>query len=184
MVCSKSGAKAGIYCPDTKKVSIPEAGIHSIACDFHQQIYVTNSGEYRVNTDCYELDQMKAEVRFVLSPSIAFYYAGKHPDYNELPPLHPDCDILGEQPMSFIYPKKNQQVILPKDFDEQRNDVIFKLAHRNPDTKVFWYLNERFVGETETFHELAILPEEGTYMITAVDADGKELKQQITISKS
>lgn len=184
MVCSKSGAKAGIYCPDTKKVSIPEAGIHSIACDFHQQIYVTNSGEYRVNSDCYELDQMKAEVRFVLSPSIAFYYAGKHPDYNELPPLHPDCDILGEQPMSFIYPKKNQQVILPKDFDEQRNDVIFKLAHRNPDTKVFWYLNERFVGETETFHELAILPEEGTYMITAVDADGKELKQQITISKS
>ena len=41
-----------------------------------------------------------------------------------------------------------------------------------------------FVGETETFHELAILPEEGTYMITAVDADGKELKQEIIISKS
>jgi len=184
VVCSKSGAKAGIYCPDTKKVSVPDAGIHSVGCDFHQQIYVTNSGEYRVNSDCYELDQMKTEVRFVLPPSVAFYYAGKHPDYHALPPLHPDCDILGEQPMSFIYPKKNQHVILPKDFDEQRNDVIFKLAHRNPDTKVFWYLDEQYVGETKTFHELAILPEEGTYMITAVDADGKELKQQITISKS
>lgn len=183
-VCSKSGSKAGVYCPDTKEVLVSEAGIHSVACDFHKQIYVTSSGDYRVNSDCYELDQMKAEVRFVLSPTVAFYYAGKHPDYNVLPPLHPDCDVLGEQPMSFIYPKKNQHVVLPKDFDEQRNDVIFKLAHRNPDTKVFWYLNERFVGETETFHELAIVPEEGTYIITAVDADGKELKQEITISKS
>ncbi|MEP0264806.1 penicillin-binding protein 1C [Dokdonia sp.] len=184
MVCSKSGSKAGIYCPDTKKVLVPEAGTHSVSCDFHKQIYVTNSGNYRVNSDCYELDQMKAEVRFVLSPTVAFYYAGKHPDYNVLPPLHPDCDVLGEQPMSFIYPKKDQHVVLPKDFDEQHNDVIFKLAHRNPDTKVFWYLNERFVGETETFHELAIAPEEGIYIITAVDADGKELKQEITISKS
>lgn len=183
-VCSKSGAAASVYCPTTKKMLVPEAGIHSEACAYHKQVYVTTSGNYRVNSDCYELDQMKSEVRFVVSPTIAYYYAGKHPDYRELPPLHPDCDILGEQPMSFIYPKKNEDIILPKDFDGKRNDLIIKLTHRNPDTKVFWYLNDRFIGDTETFHELAILPEEGNYIITVVDADGNQLKQQIKVSKA
>ncbi|WP_299214419.1 penicillin-binding protein 1C [uncultured Dokdonia sp.] len=184
IVCSKSGALASVYCPQTKTILTPDAGIHNASCSYHKQIYVTNSGSYRVNSDCYELDQMKSEVRFVLPPAIAYYYASKHPDYRELPPMHPDCDILGEQPMSFIYPKKNEDIILPKDFDGKRNDLILKLAHRNPDTKVFWYLNDTFIGDTETFHELAVLPEEGDYIITVVDAEGNQLKQQIKISKS
>jgi len=64
------------------------------------------------------------------------------PEYQPLPPMDPDCGSVGEQPMAFIYPKENEGIILPKDFDERVNDVIFKIAHRNPDTKVFWYLNE------------------------------------------
>lgn len=183
-VCSKTGAAASIYCVDTKKMLVPEAGIHSEACSYHKQVYVTTSGDYRVNSDCYELDQMKSEVRFVVSPAIAYYYANKHPDYKELPPLHPDCDILGEQPMSFIYPKNNEDILLPKDFDGKRNDLVLRLAHRNPDTKVFWYLNDTFIGDTETFHELAVLPKEGDYTITVVDADGNQLQQQVKVSKS
>lgn len=184
VVCSKSGALASVYCPQTKIVLVPDAGIHSVSCSYHKQIYVTASGNYRVTSDCYALDQMTSEVRFVLSPAIAYYYASKHPDYSELPSMHPDCDVLGEQPMSFIYPKMNEDIILPKDFDGKQNDLILKLAHRNPDTKVFWYLNNTFIGDTETFHELAVLPEEGDYIITVVDAEGNQLKQQIKVSKS
>ncbi|MFC4635351.1 penicillin-binding protein 1C [Dokdonia ponticola] len=183
-VCSKSGNLASVYCPETKQILVPEAGIHSVSCTYHKQIYVTASGNYRVNSDCYALDQMTSEVRFVLSPAIAYYYASKHPEYKELPSIHPDCDMLGEQPMSFIYPKKNEDIILPKDFDGKRNDLILKLAHRRPDTKVFWYLNDIFIGDTETFHELAVLPEEGDYIITVVDAEGNQLKQQIKVTKS
>ena len=183
-VCKKSGAAASLYCSDTKTVLVPKAGVHSESCAYHQQIYVAAFGKYRVNSDCYELDQMKAEVRFVVPPAIAYYYANKHPDYQELPPLHPDCDVLGEQPMSFIYPKKNEDIILPKDFDGARNDLILKLTHRNPETKVFWYLNDTYIGTTETFHEFAVLPKEGDYIITVVDVDGNQLQQQVKVSKS
>ena len=44
--------------------------------------------------------------------------------------------------MEFIFPKKNETILLPKDFDENVNDVIFKLAHRSPETTVYWYLDE------------------------------------------
>ncbi len=182
--CIKSGFKASPYCSLTKKGWVPKAGIQSKICHFHEQIYVTETGNYRVNSDCYELDSMRAETRFTLPPTAEYYYASKHPDYLELPPLHPDCNVLGEHPMAFIYPKVDQTVILPKDFNEQTNDVVFKLAHRNPEIKVFWYLNDRYIGETETFHELAITPPEGQYSLLTIDAEGNELQLPITISKS
>jgi len=127
---------------------------------------------------------MKLESHFSLPPSREFYYAEKHPDYKVLPPMHPDCGFEGEQHMPFIYPKDNEGIMLPKDFDEEVNDVIFKIAHRNPDTKVFWYLNEEYIGETQSFHELAVTPSIGQYTLTIVDSDGNEIKKQIEISRS
>lgn len=183
-ICTKSGAKAGAYCSETETALIPQAGMETGSCPYHTQIYVTNTGDYRVNTDCYELSEMKAESHFGLPPSMEFYYAAKHPDYQPLPPMHPDCGFAGEQPMAFIYPKDDEGIILPTDFDEDVNDVIFKIAHRNPDSKVFWYLNEEYVGETQTFHELAIIPTPGEYILTIVDSDGNEIKKRIEVSKS
>jgi len=85
--------------------------------------------------------------------------------------------------MTFIYPKNNEGVILPKGFDATVNDVIFKVAHRNPGTKIFWYLDAKFIGATEDFHELAITPEVGNYTLTAVDSDGNEIKKYVEVSR-
>jgi penicillin-binding protein 1C len=86
--------------------------------------------------------------------------------------------------MEFIFPKKNEAVLLAKDFDENLNEVIFKLAHRSPETTVYWYLDQEYIGSTETFHEIAVVPKSGTYLLTATDQDGNELKQLVEISKA
>ena len=182
-VCSKSGMKASLYCPDTEKLLVPIAGENTGACLYHKQVYVTRNGDYRVNSDCYELDAMKSNIYFTLPASLAYYYAAKHPDFKELPPYHPDCAVSGEEVMTFIYPKNNEGVILPKNFDATVNDVIFKVSHNNPETKIFWYLDNEFIGVTEDFHELAITPEVGNYTLTVVDIDGNELKKQVEVSR-
>lgn len=182
--CIKSGMKASPYCPERTVNAVPTAGQYSKPCRYHKQIFLTKSETYRVNSDCYELDQMKAKTFFALPPSMEFYYASKHPEYQEIPPFHPQCGFGGEMPMTFIYPKNNEGVILPKNFDETVNDVIFKIAHRNPASKVFWYLNDTYVGTTEDFHELAITPKVGEYVLTVVDAAGNEVKKKIEVSRS
>lgn len=181
--CTKSGQKASLLCPETHDQLVPTSGENTHSCQYHEQVYVTTSGNYRVNSDCYELDNMISTVRFNLPPSMEYYYAQKHPDYKELPPWHPDCSVTGEMPMAFIYPKNNEGVILPKNFDASINEVIFKIAHRNPETKLFWYLDGTFIGSTEDFHELAVAPKIGTYVLTVVDAEGNEMKKNIKISK-
>lgn len=180
-ICPKSGHLAGIFCDKTTEEWIPKNGVKSSACPYHQTVFLNASESLRVNSSCYPLSEMKQKNWFALPPVMEFYYAQLHPEYKPLPPFAPDCLQEGEKLMAFIYPKKNETVLLPKNFDENINEVIFKLAHRSPETTVYWYLDSKYIGKTETFHELAVSPKPGKYVLTVVDQEGNRLKENIAI---
>lgn len=121
---------------------------------------------------------------FALPPIQEYYYADLHPEYKPLPPFKEDCLRDGEELMQFIFPKKYETILLSKDFDTAVSEVVFRLAHRTPESKVYWYLDSTFLGVTETFHELAIQPLPGNYVLTAVDQEGNEVKQKLHIDKA
>lgn len=183
-LCQKSGHLAGTFCDDVASEFISKNGIKTVACPYHQKIFLNASESERVNSSCYPLVNMKQKSWFALPPILEYYYAPLHPEYQPLPNFASGCLQEGEQNMEFIFPKKNETVLLAKDFEEHLNEVIFKLVHRSPETKVYWYLNEQFIGSTETFHELAVAPKSGTYILTATDQEGNELKQLVEISKA
>lgn len=182
-VCKKSGYLAGLYCDDIEEEWIPKKGFETAACPFHHSIFLTQNERFRVNSSCYPLSQMKQENWFTLPPVEDYYYARKHPEYQSLPPFKSDCLQDGEKLMAFIYPKPNQAVILPKNFDEKTNDVIFKLAHRGAETTVYWYLNSRYIGKTDNFHEIGVTPKPGIYTLTVVDQEGNELQEKVTVKR-
>ncbi|TXD75105.1 hypothetical protein ESU54_00355 [Aequorivita antarctica] len=69
-------------------------------------------------------------------------------------------------------------------FYENVNEVIFKLAHHSLEGTVYWYLDSKYIGKTETFHELAVSPKPGKYLLTAVDKSGNELREQIEVKSA
>lgn len=180
-ICPKSGHLAGLFCTETVTEWIPKNGVRTEACPYHQTVFLNASENFRVNSSCYPLSEMVQKNWFVLPPVMEYFYAPHHPEYKILPPFAPDCLLESEPLMAFIYPKKNEAVLLPKDFDESVNEVIFKLAHRSPETTVFWYLDEKYIGKTETFHELAVSPKPGKYLLTVVDEMGNERHEQIEV---
>ncbi|MCW5520917.1 penicillin-binding protein 1C [Aureitalea sp. L0-47] len=182
-LCATSGHLAGVHCDDIVTEFIPVKGIRTTPCTYHQRVFLDASETFQVNSSCYSLAEMKQQQRFVLPPTIEYYYSKKHPEYVPLPPFRNDCLRDGEQLMEFIYPKPNEAILLAKDFDENINDIIFKVAHRNEDSKLYWYLDESFIGVTEIFHEIAVQPVPGEYMLTVVDQEGNQLKQRLVITK-
>ena len=183
-ICQKSGHLAGVFCEETSLEWIPKDGTKSFACNYHQRIFLNSTESLQVNTSCYPLANMVQKSWFALPPVLEYYYAPLHPDYKPLPAFAQGCLKEGEQKMDFIFPKSNEAILLPIGFDENVNEVIFKLAHRSPETTVFWYLDDHFLGTTETFHELAIAPKPGNYILTVTDSDGNELKQRVEIEKA
>ncbi len=181
-VCNKSGHLAGVFCEDTGLAFISKNGTRTKPCTYHQKVFLDASGQFQVNSSCYPIAQMQQKSWFALPPVMEYYYAPRHPEYIPLPAFRTDCLRDGEQLMEFIYPKRNETILLAKDFNEHINDIIFKVAHRSSETKLYWYLDANFIGMTETFHELSLQPLPGNYLLTVVDQEGNELKQPVTIA--
>jgi len=181
-ICKESGHIAGLYCNHTSKKLILPKGMESQACTYHQKVFLNDSETAQVNASCYPLSEMKQKNWFGLPPTIEYYYAAKHPEYKSLPPFQLDCLQNGEKLMEFIYPTKNEAIVLPKNFDETLNEVIFSVAHRQSETILYWYLNDQFIGTTETFHELAYTPLPGSYTLTVTDQLGNQISQSLSIT--
>nr|WP_159779575.1 penicillin-binding protein 1C [Flavobacterium sp. 9AF] len=183
LVCKQSGYLALENC-DGQKQWIPKNDKKTQNCPFHQLVHLDKTEQFRVNSTCENIDEIHNKSWFVLPPVMEWYYKSKHINYKTLPPYRSDClEGTLEKKMDFIYPNANAKIILTKNFSGEIQPVILKIAHTNPDTEVFWYLNETYLGSTKTFHEKQVIAPTGDYILTVVDEFGTEIKRKITIEK-
>ncbi|MGS2727729.1 penicillin-binding protein 1C [Psychroserpens sp. BH13MA-6] len=181
-ICSKSGHRASIICDETELTYIQNSGLKTAPCPYHVLAHVDPTETYQVNSSCESINDIKHQPWFVLDPIEAHYYKNKNPFYKPLPKLRLDCQGNTQSSMAFIYPKKDNIHYLPRDFNGKTNDMVLKIAHSKPESKVFWYLDNTYLGETKDIHEWAITPTVGEHIITVVDEYGNESQRRISIS--
>lgn len=179
-VCARSGFLPSEGCP-VKLVMTPARENSLRPCPFCQRVLVDENSQFRLNSSCANLSQAKEVSWFVLPPLMEFYYKKRNPTYMNLPPYRADCRPQEEDFMEFIYPRNGSRISLTKNFEGELNELALKLAHSRNGSKVFWYLDEKYLGDTSGFHEMGILPKPGKHKITAVDEEGNEKSITITI---
>jgi penicillin-binding protein 1C len=181
-VCRQSGYRAGEYCTDTDEMYVPKAGLHSPVCPYHQLVHLDKTGQYQVNSDCVAPDQIINRSWFVLPPAMEYYYKAKNYQYHSLPPFRADCASADKiQPMELIYPKEGAKIYIPLEADGKRGRMICNAAHRQAGMKIFWHLDDQYVGVTKDYHQIALNPTTGTHTLTLVDGDGNTLKTTFQI---
>ncbi len=180
-ICKESGHRASPNCVHVDKTFIQVSGLKTRACPYHVLVHVDRNESFQVNTSCEDLSSIVHKSWFVLPPLMAYYYKSKNPFYKPLPKFRNDCLGANTVSMEFIYPKKNSAIFLPKDFNGKTNDLILKIAHSKPESTLFWYLDNVFVGTTKDIHDMSVKPKPGDHMITVVDAFGNEAKRRVEI---
>ena len=178
--CKNSGFLATEYCPEQNTL-VSKNGNRSQACKYHHLIHLDAKGQYRVNSSCEAVDQIQKTSWFVLPPLMEHYYKTHQVHYKSLPPYKAGCSYEETASMEFIEPKANARISLPKNFEGQREELLLKLAHTKPETTVFWYVNDTFIGQTRTFHEISVAVEDGKHRITVIDALGNESSRNIEV---
>jgi penicillin-binding protein 1C len=181
-ICKLSGYRASPNCDNTKATYIQQSGVKTKPCPFHQLIHLDKSEHFQVNSSCEDLSNITHKSWFVLPPLMAYYYKSKNPFYKPLPKFRSDCLSSNSVSIDFIYPKTNQSIFLPKDFNGETNALILKIAHSKPESTVFWYVDATFIGSTKDIHELGIKPDFGKHLLTVVDEFGNEAKRWFTIT--
>lgn len=119
---------------------------------------------------------------FVLPPAMEYYYRTKNYQYKTLPPFRNDCTPTERtSPMEVIYPKDGAKIYIPLEIDGSRGRMICNVAHRQPGTKIFWHLDDRYIGATVDFHQMALNPPPGAHILTLVDNKGNTISVNFTI---
>ncbi|KPK85825.1 MAG: penicillin-binding protein 1C [Bacteroides sp. SM23_62_1] len=181
-VCRQSGHRAGIYCPQTEQILVPQACLNTEPCPYHIMIHLTADGKYRVTKDCNYNNEMYHESWFVLPPVQEWYYKSKHPDYQILPPYHPGCapeEFIAT--MDLIYPKQSARIYIPYDLDGKKEQVVLEATHRKSGTVIYWHLDETYIGHTQYIHQLGISPKKGIHTLTLVDEFGNILEKNFEV---
>ena len=182
-VCSLSGYRAGPDCPETEEISACVSGLRSDMCPFHKIIHLDKTGTMQVNADCVSPSEIRNEPWFVLPPAMEYFYRQKHPDYRILPPVSKGCIIEKSIPvMEFIYPTPGVRIFIPRDQTGSLTRIIPEVAHRNPAKKIFWHLDNAYVGTTKYIHQIEIAAETGDHLLTVVDEDGNSVKCNFLIT--
>ncbi|MDA3881483.1 MAG: penicillin-binding protein 1C [Prolixibacteraceae bacterium] len=175
-ICSESGYKASPFCPNKKLSEIPRAGLQTSTCPYHKMVHLSADKQWQVNASCYQVDKMVHEPFFVLPPGMEWYYRKIHPEYRMLPPLHTECgQPENTKMMELLYPRSLSKLYVPRDLDGTGSKIVFEAAHRHADARLFWHLDNDFVGETSHFHQMGLAPNAGKHTLTIIDEAGNSL---------
>ncbi|HRG51262.1 MAG TPA: penicillin-binding protein 1C [Bacteroidia bacterium] len=181
VICKQSGCRASDICEPLDTTWIQASGLRSEACKYHRMIHLDASGKFRVNSNCEDVANMQHVSWFILPPAIEWYYKFKNPHYKDLPPLRKDCETNGMHVMEIIYPKQFSKIYVPVELNGMMGKTIFQVAHRDYNERVYWHLDGKYIGVTQTTHQMALAPDEGVHQLTLVDEEGESIAIQFEI---
>jgi penicillin-binding protein 1C len=183
-ICRQSGYRASALC-EVDTILVPASGLKVSVCPYHQLLHLDASGRFQVNDQCEAVANMVHRPWFVLPALEEYYYLAVAPNYKQAPPWRSDCEMRGNaivrKAMQFIYPKSFTEIYIPIDLDGNQSKVVFKVAHRSKEVLIYWHLDDRYIGSTKNFHEMALAPGIGKHVLTLVDANGERLVQPFEV---
>lgn len=183
-VCRHSGQRKGEFCPDVDSLWLPVSATATPLCGYHQRVFLSPDGQFRVNSDCASPQNMLADTFFILPAAQEWFYKRQHL-IESPPPWHADCQPSASTQkgeLAFLYPPQNDlKIYIPRELSEEQSRVVFEVASKRRVGNIFWHLDDEYIGTTFEIHQLALNPPVGKHTITAVDEEGESISRRFEV---
>ncbi|MDF3022014.1 MAG: penicillin-binding protein [Steroidobacteraceae bacterium] len=181
-VCANDGFLAVDGCA-TERVWLPRDSHFEMQSPHNLRVNLESSGRFRVDSECESPGAMRHSTWFVLPPAEEFYYRRAHAEYRPLPSMRPDCRDGGSArgALAILYPDANGRVLIPGELDGSRGRTVFEAVHRSPEATIYWHLDDRYLGETHTFHQQSLDMDPGRHILTLVDNEGQRVTRRFEV---
>jgi len=172
MICKKSGMKAGHACLD-KSLELLSPSLTQInVCAFHLMVFTDTTKTFLVNKDCYEnaIDTSW----FVVKPKEAMFLKRFDPTYSPLPRNHPECVGVDKSAyMDIVYPQEKSSFVIPNNLKNEKEKIVCEVAHQLPNSRIYWHLDDKYLGMTQEFHKISIESGIGKHKLYVIDETGR-----------
>ncbi len=173
-VCSETGLPPNEqFCINKQMdVYLPTISPNTI-CEHQIKVFVSDEEQISYCTACMPTKGYKQKWYPNLPPEIIAYNEREKIPYQKIPPHNPNCERFFESgtPPRIIYPVNNLKYLI----DRADNDQLMLSCNAAPDVdKVYWYVNDTFLGETTPNKRLFFVPKIGKNKIACVDDKGRQ----------
>ena len=176
-ICAVSGYAAGRNCPESVERIVPVSDALKV-CPYHISAEVDSVSQYRVCSRCW--DKGHHTKHFVSYPPLVLSYLRKNGTVIEkVPPHNPKCQFSNSgNTLSLEYPKHNSKIFIARDFDGAYQPVVFTAVHQLKNQSLYWYIDNKYYGQTSSKHKLTVFLEPGEHQLSIIDSYGN--KKQVT----
>lgn len=182
-LCMDTGFIAGPNCNRTIRASAPPSVRSLATCPYHRSLFTTLDEKFQVCSLCWQTGNTKKTQHLIFPPDVTQFLRDKGMILSAIPPHKPDCPGYSKnQDLQIIYPVQNAKIWIPRDFDGRLQKLTLKIAHRNKDISVFWYLDDIYQGCTRNRHKMAFQLREGWHRLEVVDSEGNRDQKKFHVS--
>ena len=182
--CGQSGYPAGPHCPDPVLIPRPLAAHASGVCPYHKKYLIDRKTGKSVCSLCWKDADPVWETRFIVPAPVReiLERSGRTADAIPLHASH--CPLFRDKNrFEILYPVQGLAIWIPRNFDGTYENLVMTARHQHPDTRLFWFVNHHFIGETVEHHELAVSFDPGQYTLVVQDEEGFIQSVQFSVFK-
>lgn len=180
-ICKQSGYSKGLHCELIDTLLTNKEASRVKICPYHEKVQLDKTEQFRVNSSCYAIADMKQKSYLVLPPLMQWYYRKKNPSYRLIPEWKSACRIQAQNPMQLISPEKADQVLIPIELGGEKGRLVVEVAHNNPNATIYWHIDDQYLGQSSGRHNKEINPQLGKHILTLVDSKGNTLIKEIEV---
>ena len=174
--CADSGYLAGMYCVHSVKGFRPAQAPKGSVCPYCTAVSFTPDGTFQADmsdmTGVYEGQFPLIQNRFVLPPSIEYYYTRFAAGYKKLPPFVAGHQGSAHSELAILFPEQGARIVIPVEIDGSAGAMIMQAVARDIGTVIYWDIDGVYLGSTQGNHTMAVRPKIGKHTLTVTDSLG------------
>ncbi len=166
-ICTKTGYLATNDCPDSRQYIYPKSAKQLKKCPYHKSFFVTEDGNFRIKNPMNYKRKYYKKSFLIFPPSIEYFI-----NRIVLEKVPPFIDYDTDNQLEIIYPQSGIKIFIPKDLTGVQSVKARAVSKKN--VKLYWYIDDKFLGITRYKHEILFNENSGEHILTVIDENGNK----------
>jgi penicillin-binding protein 1C len=181
IICAQTGLAPSSRCPrDTILVSRQAKPLK--LCNYHQPFQVTLDGKHTVCSSCWQDTEHTTKIYLVYPPQAKKYLIAAGRQIQNIPPHRSSCPARSHNILQIDYPLNGSLIYLPRNIDLQQQKLTPEISGYARNSRLFWYLDDEFIGISKGREDIPLLPESGSHTLTIIDDEGNSASTHFHIT--